>query len=280
MKRNLLALAMIFASFTSYSQNTFPATGKVGIGTTTPAVALSVTPSTALSLASGTTSNIPVVNIAPPVGFAGVAIIEGNGGSGAGILALRGNKSANFAYDVPCNNGDALGVLSFEGFSSTTGVSRLAAFIRSSVESIQPTSLSANLQFVTTDASGVSSARVFIKSSGNVGIGTTRPDQKLTVNGTIHSTSVLVDTGVPVPDYVFKPTYHLPSLTEIKAYTDKNHHLPGVPAAAEMEKNGINLGEMNMVLLKKVEELTLYLMEQEKQLQKQQKEIEQLRRKQ
>jgi hypothetical protein len=110
-----------------------------------------------------------------------------------------------------------------------------------------------------------------ILTSGYVGIGTANPDQKLTVVGTIHSTSVLVDTNMPPPDYVFKDGYHLPTLAEVKAYTDKNHHLPEVPAAAEFEKNGINLGEMNMLLLKKVEELTLYLIEKDKQLQEQQK---------
>jgi len=103
-------------------------------------------------------------------------------------------------------------------------------------------------------------------STGNVGIGTTHPDQKLTVVGAIHSTSVLVDTNMPPPDYVFKDDYHLPTLAEVKAYTDKNHHLPDVPAAAEFEKNGINLGEINMLLLKKVEELTLYLIEKDKQI--------------
>jgi hypothetical protein len=116
--------------------------------------------------------------------------------------------------------------------------------------------------------------------NGNVGIGTTSPDAKLAVKGTVHSTSILVDLLVPAPDYVFKDDYNLPSLAEIKTYTDKNHHLPGVPAAAEIEKNGINLAEMNMTLLKKVEELTLYLIEQNKQLQKQQKEIEQLKNRQ
>jgi hypothetical protein len=107
-------------------------------------------------------------------------------------------------------------------------------------------------------------SRMFINTAGNVGIGTISPDQKLTVNGTIHSKSVLVDTSVPVPDYVFKSDYNLVSLSEIKNYTDKNHHLPGVPAAAEMEKNGISLGDMSMTLLKKVEELTLYLVEKDK----------------
>jgi hypothetical protein len=109
-----------------------------------------------------------------------------------------------------------------------------------------------------------SAERLSILNNGNVGIGTKSPDQKLTVNGAIHSTSVLVDTNVPPADYVFKKDYQLPTLSEIKAYTDKNHHLPGIPAAAEIEKNGINVGEMNMALLKKVEELTLYLIEKDK----------------
>jgi hypothetical protein len=110
--------------------------------------------------------------------------------------------------------------------------------------------------------------------NGYMGVGTISPDQKLTVNGTIHSKSVLVDTSVPVPDYVFKSDYNLPPLAAIKTYIDKNHHLPGVPAAAEMEKNGLNLGEMNMVLLKKVEELTLYLIEQQKTNQSLQQQID------
>jgi hypothetical protein len=125
---------------------------------------------------------------------------------------------------------------------------------------------------------------LYLNLLGNVGIGTTTPDQKLSVNGTIHSKSVLVDlTGWP--DYVFKPTYKLPTLTEVKTYIAQNHHLPDVPSAAEVEKNGLNLGEMNKVLVQKVEELTLYLMEQHKQLadqqktnQSQQKQIDELKK--
>ncbi|MCC8427253.1 hypothetical protein [Mucilaginibacter sp. UR6-11] len=108
-------------------------------------------------------------------------------------------------------------------------------------------------------------------SNGNVGIGTTQPDAKLTVNGTIHSTEVKVTATVPPPDYVFEPAYKLPKLTELKTYLDDNHHLPEIPSAADIEKNGINLSEMNLKLLKKVEELTLYLIEQSKQLANQQK---------
>jgi hypothetical protein len=103
-----------------------------------------------------------------------------------------------------------------------------------------------------------------IEGNGNVGIGTTNPNQKLTVNGTIYGKEVKVDLNVPGPDYVFEPTYNLPSLTEIETYIKANKHLPEVPSAKEMEANGINLSEMNILLLKKVEELTLHLIEQKK----------------
>lgn len=102
---------------------------------------------------------------------------------------------------------------------------------------------------------------VTIKGAGNVGIGTTAPDQKLTVNGTVHGKEVIVDLNVPAPDYVFEKTYVLPSLDSVKTYIDQNKHLPEIPPASQMEQNGIKVGEMNMLLLKKVEELTLYMIE-------------------
>ncbi|GAB3909971.1 autotransporter outer membrane beta-barrel domain-containing protein [Mucilaginibacter boryungensis] len=111
-------------------------------------------------------------------------------------------------------------------------------------------------------------------ANGKVGIGTTTPDELLSVNGTIHSKEVKVNlTGLP--DYVFKPEYHLPTLAEVKSYIDKNSHLPEIPSAQEVEKNGLNLGEMNKLLLKKVEELTLYLVEKDKEVKGQQGEIKQ-----
>ncbi len=111
---------------------------------------------------------------------------------------------------------------------------------------------------------------------GNVGIGTTQTDAKLTVNGTVHTKEVKVDLSVPGPDYVFEPTYDLKPLAEIETYIKENKHLPEVPSAKEMEKNGVQLGEMNMLLLKKVEELTLYSIEQNKKLNEQQELIQEL----
>jgi len=87
---------------------------------------------------------------------------------------------------------------------------------------------------------------------------------------------VRVDLSVPGPDYVFERNYKLPTLEEIKFYIDRNKHLPEVPSASEMEKNGIPLGEMNMLLLKKVEELTLYVIEQNKNNQDLKQQLERL----
>ncbi len=111
---------------------------------------------------------------------------------------------------------------------------------------------------------------------GYIGIGSNNPDARLTVNGTVHSKEVKVDLNIPGPDYVFERDYKLPALEEIKSYIDQNKHLPEVPSAAEIERNGVKLGEMNMVLLKKVEELTLYAIEQKQRDQDQVKQIESL----
>jgi len=130
-----------------------------------------------------------------------------------------------------------------------------------------------NLRF---DAGAAS--RMFVNgTSGNVGIGTSVPDYPLTVNGSIHAKEVRVDLSVPGPDYVFANDYKLPSLEEIKIYIDENKHLPEVPSAAAMEKNGVQLGEMNMLLLKKIEELTLYMLKQQQQIDDQKKEIDKLK---
>ena len=80
-----------------------------------------------------------------------------------------------------------------------------------------------------------------------------------------------------VPDYVFTNDYKLKTLTEVEEYIKKNNHLPEIPSAKEIEKNGLMLAEMNMSLLKKIEELTLYSIEQNKKITVQEKEIESLK---
>ena len=98
-------------------------------------------------------------------------------------------------------------------------------------------------------------------TSGNVGIGHSNPTDKLEVNGTIHSKGVRADMN-GWPDYVFEADYELPPLADIEKYIEVHGHLPNMPSAAEVASNGILLGEMNKRLLEKVEELTLYTLQE------------------
>jgi len=106
---------------------------------------------------------------------------------------------------------------------------------------------------------------LFLHDNGNVGIGTKNPQSKLAVNGTITAKGVKL-TLAGWPDYVFGKDYNLMPLSELEQFITENSHLPEVPSAAEVEINGIQLGEMNAILLKKIEELTLYILQMEKRL--------------
>jgi len=102
-------------------------------------------------------------------------------------------------------------------------------------------------------------------NSGNVGIGVNSPQNKLDVKGTIHSQEVKVDMQ-NWSDFVFKKDYDLPTLNEVEKHINEKGHLENIPSEEEVLKNGINLGEMNAKLLQKIEELTLYVIKQNKEI--------------
>jgi len=102
-------------------------------------------------------------------------------------------------------------------------------------------------------------------TSGSVGIGTTDPKgYKLAVAGNMIAESVKVKLQNTWPDYVFAKSYQLLTLQQTEKHIKEKGHLPGIPSAKEVEAEGINLGEMNVKLLQKIEELTLHLIEQGK----------------
>lgn len=107
---------------------------------------------------------------------------------------------------------------------------------------------------------------------GNLGIGTLNPSQKLEVNGNIKTKEVNV-TAAGWPDYVFSDDYNLISLDSLSDFIHTNKHLPDVPSENSVLENGVNVGEMNAILLKKIEELTLYLLDQKKEIDELKKEM-------
>lgn len=116
-----------------------------------------------------------------------------------------------------------------------------------------------------------------IRGNGNVGIGTANPTNKLDVNGTIHSKEVKVDMD-NWSDFVFKKQYNLPTLAEVEKHIAEKGHLENIPSEAEVLKNGISLGEMNAKLLQKIEELTLYVLKQDKSIEDLKIEVNKLKK--
>ncbi|MBK9578758.1 MAG: hypothetical protein IPO40_16930 [Fibrobacteres bacterium] len=101
-------------------------------------------------------------------------------------------------------------------------------------------------------------------------------NKSLSVNGSFHATTMAAAIRASdVADYVFEPDYKLAPLSEVEEYIKANKHLPEVPSASEMEASGVDLAKMNMLLLKKVEELTLHAIEQNKRLESQESRMEQ-----
>lgn len=114
-------------------------------------------------------------------------------------------------------------------------------------------------------------------TTGKIGVGTSNPDALLTVKGNIHAQEVRVDLSVPA-DYVFKSDYKLMPLKDVEQYVKNNSHLPEIPSATEIKQNGLNLGEMQNKLLQKLEEMTLYIISQQKQIDELKLQIEKLKK--
>ena len=133
-----------------------------------------------------------------------------------------------------------------------------------------------NTNIITNGLLRVSGSGNHYVQNGNVGIGTTNPTSKLTVAGNIaaREVKVTVDAGA---DFVFEKDYSLQSLESVDKFIKENKHLPEIASAEEMKKDGINLSEMNIKLLQKIEELTLYSIQQNKKIEEQSKEIESLK---
>lgn len=192
---------------------------------------------------------------------------------------LRLDKWANFPAEGSISEanwgnyiiGDASGSQRIKLGVSNDGYTRAEIFLDNSNRA------DGTIVFKTTDGSGNTGAqtRMLISGNGNVGIGTdkiTDLTYGLYVEKGIRTRKVKVDMAAWA-DYVFAANYKLPSLQEVDAYIKGHQHLPDVPSEDEVQKQGVDIGNNQLVLLKKIEELTLYIIEQGKQIQMQKEEM-------
>ena len=117
---------------------------------------------------------------------------------------------------------------------------------------------------------GVNGGNLQLDATGQVAIGNVIPAAsayKLTVTGKIICEELKVKLVSSIwPDYVFDKKYKLPTLSYLENFIEKNKHLPNIPSAAEVEKNGIEVGDMQKKMMEKIEELTLYIIDLQKQI--------------
>jgi hypothetical protein len=140
-----------------------------------------------------------------------------------------------------------------------------------------------NLHF-RADKNWISALTLYGNGSVGVGFGTTYEEgkymnmgYKLAVNGGIICEEVKVIGDVPDADYVFEDNYSLTPLSKVEDFIKENKHLPNIPSADEFKTNGYKIGEMDEMLLRKIEELTLYIIEQNKKIEDLQKQLQELK---
>jgi hypothetical protein len=263
MKKKITKLSSIFLCLVALNAgaqtNTFPASGNVGIGITTPAATLHLNNGAGQTLKFLTGSN-----------SGGYSVEIGVNDNGVNFSNNSAYRSFNFF------NAGKQSIKFLTGTS--TGTYSLSIGINDDGVNLSNTSFYRGFNFNNANGNLMS-----INYNGSVRIGAvsgTPAGYKLYVDQGIltEKVKVAVSGTASWADYVFHQEYELPSLVEVEKYIQQNKHLPGIPSAEEAVRDGIDLGQMNARLLAKIEELTLYMIEIKKENEKQQKEIEELKK--
>ncbi|HKG07819.1 MAG TPA: hypothetical protein VKB19_15225 [Pedobacter sp.] len=245
MKKYFVVLSLLAFTSTCFAQtNIFPTTGKVGVGTLTP------------------TSQIH--GLMPSV-------------SGSEkLLKLQISDAANDYFEIAnMTNGSSTFVPSLKG--NVTSINNSALFLVGETDNTNDNGTTPLMVFSSRYASAVVANRplfgwtnynirhMTMLANGNLGLGIENPAEKLAVKGKIRAQEIKVElTGWA--DFVFAKDYKLPTLQETENHIREKGHLPGIPSAAEVQANGVELGDMNKKLLQKIEELTLHMIEMKKEI--------------
>ncbi|MFD2037543.1 hypothetical protein ACFSKL_22305 [Belliella marina] len=183
-----------------------------------------------------------------------------NGRVGIGIinpsveLHVKGTVMVDGQFSVKSDDGNSGGLIGTTGESGTAN-------------GVNISSNRGNGKIVFSTLGGNLQEKMRITNTGNVGIGTTIPTNKLEVNGTIRAKEVKLE-ATNWPDYVFEKDYKLMPLDAVNSFIAENGHLPGLKSAIEYEKEGVNMLEMNQQLLRQIEEMTLHMIDQNETIKK------------
>jgi hypothetical protein len=247
--------------------------GKVGIGTTNPGVKLAVvTPANqygishndgTIQLATYLSTGIDIGGHIGTVSDHPLRFFTNNNSIAQATLLQNGNFGIGILTPTnPLSFPDVLGkkISLYPGSTGDAGMDVWGSELR-----LHSDYIGADITFGYDDYVNGFTERMRVKGNGNVGIGTNNPGTfKLAVNGSIRAKEIRVNTGWA--DYVFDDDYVLKSLAEIEKYIKVNKHLPDMPAAAELQKDGVDISAMQTKMMAKIEELTLHLIEANKKI--------------
>ncbi|MDF1802109.1 hypothetical protein [Thalassovita sp.] len=200
-------------------------------------------------------------------------------GTAAGSLLVDngdGGASSYFAHFRTNGGTSGTPAVMIEDTTATSGIRRLLELSNNGGVSIVMQNNNSNVRWALVNQNSATNSAFLINNADANG---TSPELKLENNGdlTILGNFISGGTTLNVPDYVFEDDYELLSLSEVEDFIDANGHLPKIPSAKEIGANGINISEMQMALLEKVEELTLYTLEQQDQISALKGELEALK---
>jgi len=245
MKLVYLLIFTSFAESTLFAQNVFPSTGNVGIGTSAPIFNLDIWNSGNATFRVGSSAN---------TGYSDITLGKTNSwkiSKQPGAVGESGSLAITYNTNVYGGDRPVLKLNhSLGSWDAQFGTSDRTIFG------------GVNLAVY----GSIGAQRMILSTTTNISNMFTGADYVLIANGKIGAREIIVSLATPFPDYVFNPEYKLLSLSEIESHIKQHSRLPEMPSAEQVEKDGLEISKTTVLLVQKIEELTLHMIEMDKKI--------------